>query len=48
MRSAIRWTANRLLDLVFGRAEEKPEYPHTVPCPCDCGMTMGEVKELDL
>jgi hypothetical protein len=20
--------------------------PREVPCPCDCGMTMGEVKEL--
>ena len=65
MRSAVRWAGNRVLDLLFGRAEEidhaltschcafpsihghqggcKLE-PHATPCPCGCGMTMGEIK----
>ena len=43
-----RWAGNRVLDLLFGRAEEIPPYPPTteVKCPCDCGLTMGEVRDL--
>lgn len=48
MRSAVRWIGTRVLDVLFGRAEECPPYPATVQCPCDCGMTMGEVKEMGL
>lgn len=53
MRSAFQWAADKLLTVLFGPAETCPDYPPTVrkadvPCPCGCGLTMGQRWELEL